>query len=419
MSDSSFSPAGFARVRSRCRSCLSSELQRRVHLRPLPVSSPNVGQPRGSGEFAPADLYQCGACGLLQLATVIDPEYQYRQFKYTTGISAGLRAHFDTLIGALVERGEIRPNHLVLDIGSNDGSLLRLAQQRGARIVGVDPAVDIAAEARKSGVPTIDDFFNPATAHRIVAEFGATSTVISANTVANIDDLDEFFSAVDALLAPDGLMVIETQYALDVVEKFLLDVIYHEHVSYFAVRPFQSLLQRRGFELIDAEKIAPKGGSIRFYIQKVGGPRPVSSRVATLAAAETAAGLYDEARYERFTSRIMELGARTRERLSKARRATGQAFAYGSSVGCAALIHYLELGPHIDAIFDDRPLAQSIRTQDRNIPVLSGEQLDGKPASDVAVLAWRYADLIAAGHERFRRSGGRFYRVLPNAADVG
>jgi hypothetical protein len=200
--------------------------------------------------------------------------------------------------------------------------------------------------------------------------------------------------------------------------KTLLDVIYHEHISYFSTKPTQRFLKARGFELIGAERIAPKGGSIRFIIQREGGPRAVALGVSTLIAEEEAAGFYDGRLFDAFNSRIRALGKSVRERLEQSRKKTGRGLAYGASVGCAALVHYFDLGELIDAVFDDTPLTNVIRSSAGDIPVLMGTQLPNEMPTDVAVLAWRYASPIARGQEAFRAAGGRFYRALPDGAYV-
>jgi 2-polyprenyl-3-methyl-5-hydroxy-6-metoxy-1,4-benzoquinol methylase len=405
--------------RTTCRLCKSARLWRAIPLHPLPVASPNVGRADQTADMASADVFQCEDCGFLQLATIVDPEFQYRNFKYFTGISVGLREHFAGLIDGLAAKGEIGPGKFVFDIGSNDGSLLALAARHGARVLGIDPASRIAEEASRAGIPTIGDFFTAARAKEIVREHGAADVVISNNTVANIDDLDDFFGGIEAVLAPDGVVVVETQYAVDLVDKTLLDVVYHEHISYFAVSPMRRFLAARGFELFDAERIAPKGGSIRFSAQRAGAGRPVDPRVKDLVDAEEGEnGILSRAAFEGFNARIATLGAGIRERLQKSRTETGRSLAYGSSVGCAALIHYFGLGEHLDAVFDDTPLVNFMRTPSGPVPVLSGSQLANEPPTDIVVLAWRYAENIAGRQPEFRATGGRFYRALPDLAYV-
>jgi 2-polyprenyl-3-methyl-5-hydroxy-6-metoxy-1,4-benzoquinol methylase len=407
-----------AHDRVTCRLCGSSNLWTAIPLRPLPVASPNVGRGGLVRESASADVRQCNDCGHLQLATIVNPEFQYRNFRYLSGISLGLREHFERLIATLAASGDIAPDKFVVDIGSNDGSLLRFVKTSGARILGIDPAEQIAKAASEAGIPTLADFFSTTLADDIVSQQGRADVVISNNTIANIDELEAFFAGIDALLAKDGILIIETQYALDVLTKALLDVVYHEHVSYFAVKPMQRFLPAHGFELINAERIAPKGGSIRFVVQRQGGPRALAPGVSALIAEEDRSGLYDKRLFEAFNARIQALGKTVRKHLEESRQKTGRGLAYGASVGCAALIHYFELGELIDAVFDDTPLTNVVRTSHRDIPVLAGRQLVNEPPGSVVVLAWRYASTIAKGQEAFRASGGRFFRALPDVALV-
>jgi SAM-dependent methyltransferase len=403
-----------SKLRSTCRLCESSDLWTAIPLKPLPVASPNVGDGVQVTELAPADVRQCKSCGHLQLAAVVDPEFHYRNFRYVTGISLGLREHFERLVNGLAADNEISSGKFVVDIGSNDGSLLRHVKRHTDRVLGVDPAVEIARNATESGVPTLAEFFDAKLAGKIAGQHGRADVVISNNTVANIDDLDGFFDAIDGVLADDGLVIIETQYGVDVLTKTLLDVIYHEHISYFVVRPFRDFLARRGFMLVGAERIAPKGGSIRFKIQRAKGHRSVHQNVDQLIQHEVDLGLYDQRLFGEFNKRIADLRAKIRSHLNDTRAATGRAFGYGASVGCAALVHYFELYDVLDAIFDDSPLISSMRTASGEIPILPGKQLADEPATDVLVLAWRYANTIARGQPQFLGRGGRFLTALPD-----
>jgi hypothetical protein len=286
------------------------------------------------------------------------------------------------------------------------------------RILGIDPAEQIAHAATQSGIPTLAEFFDGALAREIAQRNGKADIIISNNTVANIDDLDSFFTGIKQLLADDGLLIIETQYGLDVLTKTLLDVIYHEHISYFAVHPFRGFLQRCGLALVGAERIAPKGGSIRFKIQRAGGSRPVDRAVNVLVDLEVQQGLYDGRLFDDFNHHITELRERIRSHLTEPRHASVKCFAYGASVGCVALIHYFDLCDIIEVIFDDNPLIDTLRTARGTIPVRPGRLLAEEEPTDVIVLAWRYANVIATGQAEFRRKGGRFFAVLPDLTEA-
>jgi len=404
--------------RHACRLCGSTGLEVVVPLAPLAIMSPNVGNSEAAANVsARADVIQCGACGFLQLPVLINPRFQYANFRYKTSISLGLREHFERLMRGLERDGEIQSGSFVFEVGSNDGTLLEFPKSMGARVLGIDPAVDIAREATSKGIPTIAGFFDQTRGERIRAEHGEADLVISNNTIANLDDLTDIFQGLRQVIAKDGLLVIETQYALDVFEKYLLDVIYHEHVSYFAVKPMARFLERLDFELIGAERIPPKGGSIRFLAQPADGHRPVHGSVDQLIALETRNGLYDGRLFSSFNDHIQTLGDQLRKRMKRVREETGRCYAYGASVGCSALIHYFGLAPLIDAVFDDTPLSAQLMTGDGPLPVRPGAELADETPSEVAVLAWRYIDAIAKGNDAFLKKGGRFYRVLPTLSD--
>lgn len=407
-------------VRKTCRLCGSPDIVCSVPLANVPIVSPNVGTEEGAaGErltriVAPLDNYLCTSCGLNQLVHVVDPSLIYRDYLYRTAISMGLADHFRGLANAVVARLVLPAGANVVEFGSNDGTLLGFFKDAGMRVQGVDPARQIAAEATAKGVPTLAEFFNPAIAERIVRDMGPAKAIIANNAMANIDGLDEILAGVKALLAPDGAFVFETQYALDMFQKTLLDVIYHEHISTFSVQPVVRAFARHGLAVFDAERIATKGGSIRFWVQLAGGPRPVAPRVAELIDLEQRTGLYDLAFHKRFADKIAGIKAELHRQIDAARAKGGVIGAYGTSVGCAALIHQFELEGRLDVLFDDTPFKDRLEGPGYDLPVMKASGvLERKPAL-IVVLAWRYADPIIAKHKAYLDAGGRFIIPLPD-----
>lgn len=407
------------RMRKTCRLCGSANLLRSVPLVEVPIVSPNVAaEARDDGAriaraTAPLDNYLCRDCGLIQLVHVVDPSVVYRNYLYRTAVSMGLAEHFRALANTVIERVGLLAGDLVLEFGSNDGTLLRFFRDAGMRVQGVDPARGIAEEASARGVPTRADFFSEALAADLREELGLARTVIANNAMANIDDLADILRGVRTILAPDGVFVFETQYALDVFEKTLLDVIYHEHISCFSVRPMDMAIVRHGLEIIDAERIGTKGGSIRFWLQHKGGPRGRAARVDELVALEGKTGLYDPAYHRAFGERVAAINAELRT-LTDAARAKGRTVAaYGTSVGCAALIHQFELETRLDCLFDDAPFKERLEGPGYDLPVHPGDDLDAVKPGLVVILAWRYAEPIMARHRKYLEKGGQFVVPLP------
>jgi len=412
------SPSEAFYTRTTCRLCGSGNLALSVPLRPIPLLSPNIGRETPGlkaieRKTAPSDVYMCRDCQLMQLTTVVDPSLQYDNFLYRTAISLGLAEHFGqfakSIIGTVKSSGK---PPLVLDIGSNDGSLLRFYKDLGARVLGVDPARAIAKDATEKGIPTIGDFFTGKLAGQLVAEHGQAQIIISNNTVANLDDLTDLVTGMRACLAPDGVIVIETQYALDVLEKCLLDVIYHEHLSYFSVHPMRKFFARHGLALFKAERIWPKGGSIRFYAQHEGGPHPLDGSVAELEALEANLGMHSLRPYEAFSAQVREIAKGVKDAVTAA-STHGPVAAYGTSVGCAALINQFDIGPQLGFMVDDNPLKERLLGPNYDLEVVSHTEMTRRKPSLVITLAWRYIEPIMQRNRDYIAAGGKFLVPLP------
>jgi len=411
-------------TRRTCRLCGSERIVRSIPLADVPIVSPNVGTEQDEAGrrltrvVAPLDNYLCQDCGLIQLVHVVDPALIYRNYLYRTAVSLGLAEHFRGLSRAVVARLDLAPGDLVVEFGSNDGTLLGHFRAAGMRVQGVDPAEKIAAEATAKGIPTRADFFGPALAADLRKTLGPARAVIANNAMANIDDLASILNGVKELLADDGAFVFETQYALDVFEKTLLDVIYHEHISTFSVQPVVKAFAGYGLTVFDAERIPTKGGSIRFWVQGANGKRPVSPRVSELIALEQKTGLYDLGYHRRFSEKVARIKAQLHEMIDKARAGGRKVGAYGTSVGCAALIHQFELQERLDFMFDDMPFKDHLEGPGYALPVYKGEGLPEHDPALVVILAWRYAEPIMRRHQCYIAHGGKFVVPLPDAVVV-
>src|SRR5205823_5918303 len=159
--------------------------------------------------------------------------------------------HFERYADDVLRRVAPPADGLVVEIGSNEGAMLRSFKSRGAPVLGVDPARQIAARASAAGIETWPDYFTPSVARAVRERYGPAAIVVANNVCANIDDLQSTMTGIGELLAPDGVFVFETSYLLDVVEQTLLDTIFHEHLSYFAVRPLDRFFRGHGMTLVD------------------------------------------------------------------------------------------------------------------------------------------------------------------------
>jgi len=178
-----------------------------------------------------------------------------------------------------------------VEIGSNNGTFLKAMQERGFDVLGIDPAKEIAEKACARGIPTLPRFFDADLAREVRIKYGPANFIVSSNTVANLDNMGDFMQGIKEMSQPNTVVVIETQYGLDVLKKNLLDVIYHEHLSYFTVQPLVTFFDAHGFKVIDVEHISPKGGSIRIAAAPSESDCKISNNVSRFIKRESDAGL--------------------------------------------------------------------------------------------------------------------------------
>jgi SAM-dependent methyltransferase len=346
---------------------------------------------------------------------VVDPKILYqRSYSYVSGTSSAFLTHLRLYAAEMVDRFALDGRDLVVDIGSNDGSCLRFFAGHGVRVLGVDPATEIAERATRSGVETIADFFSLGLATKLRAERGPASLITSHNTCAHIDDLEDVFRGVRHWLADDGVFVLEVGYLLDVYENAWFDTIYHEHLDYHSVRPFQALFDRVGLEPLAVERVSPQGGSIRVFAQRAMGPRRPDHSISALVNLEHEKRLDRPETFVEFGQRIDAVGAKLRSLISEL-KANGKSIAgFGAPTKATTLLSHFRLGKEqIDFIVDDNPLKQGLFSPTSHIPVLAPSQLYVSRPDYVLILAWNFAEPIIAAHQRYLAQGGRFIAPLP------
>ncbi len=402
--------------RKTCRACEGYDLEKVFSLKPTPIGDAyvtseklNVIQPS-----YPIDLYMCKSCGLAQLADVIDPDILYGEYIYVTASSTGLSGHFQLYADSVINRCAINAGSLVVDLGSNDGTLLRYFQQRGMSVLGVEPAAHIASQATASGIMSIAEFFTPDLAKNIVAKHGRAKLITANNVFANIDDLMSWVAAVNELLDDDGVFVFESYYLADLVQNMVFDFIYHEHLSSFSVRPMQSLFERVGLELVAVERVATKGGSLRYFVQRPSGPLKKDGSVVEMLTLEESMGLYRIETFMAYAEKIDGLKEQTRTFLAKAKNEGKSIAGFGASITGTTLIYHFELSEYLDYLVDDNPAKQQRFSPGLHLPVLSTSALYERKPDYVLILAWRFADQIINSNEKYLHLGGTFIVPLPS-----
>jgi len=404
------------RRRDSCRLCGGRDLALVLKLTPTPPANAFVAadaRDRPQPCF-PLDLFLCSTCAHVQLLDVVDARLLFENYPYVSGTSPVFVRHFENYANDVVGRFKPRPDALVIDVGSNDGSLLRAFKTHGMQVLGVDPAKSIARRATEGGIETVADFFTPRVAANIQAARGLATIVTANNVFAHADDLTSLRDGIRDLLMPGGVFVFEVSYLADVVEKTLFDTIYHEHLAYHSVKPLRRFFESGGMELFALERVDVHGGSLRGMAQAAGGPHAVDGSVAKLVAREETGNLDRAWTFRGFADRIQRLGQGLR-RLVADIKAEGKSIAgFGAPAKATTLMYHFGIGPDVvDFVVDDSPFKQGLYTPGQHIPVLPADALYERRPDYAIVLAWNFAPSIMAKHSAFREQGGRFIVPLP------
>ncbi len=248
-----------------CRLCGSKNLKTVYHLNPQPIGDDYNKNRNQKQKLYPLNLNLCKSCKFVQLSHVLNPDIVYGKYLYVTQTSSGLPEHFKKLVNLLFKSKIIKKKSKVLEIGSNDGTLLKFIRSYGCEVLGVDPAKELA---KKTKLKTIVGKFNFKLSNLIKKKFGKQDLIIANNVIANIDDLRDVFKGISSLLSSKGHFVMETFSLKGVIEKNLLDNIYHEHLSYFTIETLIKFAEKFGLQIFSADHIPVKGGSIRFIFSK-------------------------------------------------------------------------------------------------------------------------------------------------------
>jgi SAM-dependent methyltransferase len=355
----------------------------------------------------------CHTCTHVQLMDIVPPPDMFQDYLYMSSASDTLKTHFADLAQTVVARLRLGGDELVVDVGCNDGTLLECFRREGVRVLGVDPAENLAELHRGSGIERLVAYFNPVTAQSLVDRHGPASAITITNTFPHIQDLQSFVQAVQLALKPGGSLIIEAHYLVDLLEQGAFDTVYHEHVSYWALGPMKYLFEQNGMQVVNAERLPLHHGQLRATIRRSGDGEP-SPSVERLLEAERAMGLDTFETYQRFATKVENIRENLVRTLQRLRAERKRVVAYGAPAKGNTLIEFLQLSPEtVEYIVDKSPLKQGKYSPGAHIPVVSPERLLRDQPDYVVLLAWNFRDEILAQQAEYRRRGGKFISPLP------
>jgi hypothetical protein len=403
--------------RESCRMCDGASLLRVMSLKETPpgndlITKQEIGRVEKS---YPLDLNFCEDCFHVQLGHVVNPKILYQKnYSYVSSTSQHFVKHLSTYAQSVISKFGLKPKDLVVDIGSNDGTCLSFFKEKKINVVGIDPAKEIAEKASKNGIPTIADFFGYDLAINLRKKYGSAKHITSHNACAHIDNLIDVVKGVEHWLSDDGVFVLEVGYFADVYTNTWFDTIYHEHLDYHTVAPFEVLLKRVDMEIIDVERIDPQGGSIRLITQKCCGIHKKTKSVEKLIEGERQLGLYNANTLINFESKIIDVRKKLQKIVYSIKKEGKNIAGFGAPTKATTLMAQLGLDENIlDFIVDDNPLKQGLFTPVTHIPILSSDALYENKPDYVLILAWNFAEPIMKMHHKYNLEFGKFIIPMP------
>jgi SAM-dependent methyltransferase len=402
--------------RTTCRGCGAAKLGTFLHLGEQALANALLRSP---AEFAseqrfPLEVVLCAECGLVQIVDVIDPEVLFSNYLYVTGTSDTMKVHNAEYAKTIVDLLGLGASDLVVEAASNDGSLLAKFKAHGVRVLGVEPATNIAATANAAGIPTANEFFAPESAKRLRAEHGAAAAVIANNVLAHVDEPVAFLTAARTLLRPGGLVSVEVPYIEEFVEHNEYDTVYHEHLCYFSIAALLVIAERAGLRIVRVDRKPVHGGSVRVYAKSDADAREHAHAVLEMARVERSRGYTSPARMDVLAhaaeKQRLDLLALLR-RLQREGKTLG---AYGAPAKGNTMLQYCSIGTDlVPFTVDKSPLKVGLFTPGMHLPVLAADELVKHRPDYCLILAWNFADEIMRQQAKYRELGGRFIVPIP------
>ena len=393
-----------------CRVCGHADLHPYLDLGQIPLVNRYVdpGDERPELRF-PLRIQKCMRCHLSMLDVVVDPMVLYENYAYQSSISKTFQQHCGQLADEAVNLFPGRALQ-VWEIASNDGCMGLEFQRRGAQVLGIEPAANLAALARSRGVNSVCEFWSKTVAEDLQKKYSPPDLMVATNVFAHVDNLRDFLAGARAVLPPHGRLIVEVPYLVNFIQKTEFDTAYHEHLSYFLLYPIREVARKAGLELLDVRKLEIHGGSIRVHFG-YGEPSP---EVERLLKEEETMGFYDLQIYDQFTQHVQQIREEFVSFLGGLRQRGRTIAAFGASAKGNVLLNYCHLGREtFEYVVDDTLAKQGRLYPGLKLPIVSRDALTRCPPDYLVILAWNFFEEIKASLTGYLASGGRLVCPLP------
>jgi hypothetical protein len=375
-----------------CRICNSKNLIYVYKNESSPIGEAFVSKPsiNLTQRKYPINLLLCKRCGLSQLQHTVDPKVLYLNYLYETKSSYYLKLHFKNLANYLIKKYNLNNSSFVIDIGSNDGTLLNNLKKKKIKVLGIEPATKIAQLSKKKNIPTVNNFFSQELANKIKKKYGPADLILANNVFANVHNINDWMKGIDELLNEKGTYVFESYYLKSLLKNKVFDFIYHEHISSFSLRPIIFLAKKYNMTLFDCEKISSKGGSLRYHITKRNIKK--TNRLKKEIYSEKLFNLYSKKNYNYLLKKKKIMKKKFELFLNKKKNIN--LIGLGASISCITLIYDFKIEDKFKYLLDDNKIKTGLFSPGTNIKVLSLKNYKPNKDDVFVLLAWRFRKIL-------------------------
>lgn len=363
---------------------------------------------------APLVLCLCTSCGLVQLRHTLNPDFLFRNYYYKSGVNQSMRDHLTGIVRSIEQKITLEEDEVVLDVGSNDGTLLRAYSQKVRRI-GFEPAKNLLSDGRNGGNTIINNFFNSSDFLRVSGNERA-KVITAISMFYDLEDPNRFLTDIRPCLRDDGLLVIQQNYLPSMLENNAFDNIVHEHLEYYSMQSLKHLLEKNGLRIVDVEFNSMNGGSFRTYLKSKDSTsrNEVSGSVRRALEHESRLKLLSEEPYKMFGANVTRIAGRLRSMVQEARRSGRAVGVYGASTRGNTLLQVCGLDyKSISFAAERNPAKWDTRTTGTNIPVISEEEARMRRPDYLLILPWHFLGEFVTREWAYLMDGGKFIIPLP------
>jgi len=383
-----------------CRICGGGELETFIDLGMSPIANNLIrpGEMTNMEPLFPLHAVVCQGCSLVQIPAVVSRDLLFpANYLYYSSYSSSWLKHCQKFTEDALEYFNLGKDSFVIEVASNDGYLLQYFKNSGIRVLGIEPAAEVAAVAMKKGIDTQVTFLGKRSAERIASKYGKANLICANNVLAHVPDLDDFVLGLKALLSDDGVITIEFPHIVNLIKNLQFDTIYHEHYSYLGITSLNQLFNRYDLKIFRVDSIETHGGSIRVYVSHSGSDRQIEQSVSQILELESTFDPRNQSIRERFQADVQANVIALKNLIQELKNSGKQIAAYGAAAKGNTFLNYAGITAHeIDYVIDNNPQKQGHLLPGSHIPVKSRDYGEKYPPDVVLVLPWNLSAEIKA-----------------------